>query len=208
MALKIIALVTQKGGCGKTTLAVNLATVAWQGGARVIILDADPQQSAVAWYESRDAEGSDLVEVRGGEIARGIEAAKGKGYELAFIDTPARAEPVNAEAARLSDFCVIPCQPSLVDMRAQKVTVDSLQSLDRKGAFVLTRVPPRGPRAMEAERGLAVFSVAVSPVLIGNRAAYPDAYGVGKGVTEYEKDGKAAQEIKDLWKWLTKRINR
>jgi chromosome partitioning protein len=89
-----------------------------------------------------------------------------KGFDLVIIDTPARAEPINAAAAQVADFCLIPCQPSLADMRAQSPTVQTLKRLEKRGAFVLTRCPPRGPRTKEAERGLLVFGVSVSPISI------------------------------------------
>jgi chromosome partitioning protein len=204
--MKVISFVSQKGGVGKSTLVVCLGVAAWQAGKKVLILDADPQGTAASWYESRDETSPELAEVRAGEVERGVQA--GKDFDFVFIDTPARAEPVNAEAARASDFCIIPCQPSMADMRAAKPTVDALGALGRKGAFVLTRVPSRGSRATEAIRGLGVYSLAVAPVMIGNRTDYVDAYTSGMGVTEYAGEGKAAQEIKELWQWMAKRLSK
>ena len=117
-------------------------------------------------------------------------------------------QPVNAAAAQAADFCLIPCQPSLADMRAQSPTVQIVQRLEKHGAFVLTRCPPRGPRAKEAEKGLLVFGLPVAPVVIGNRAAYPDAYASGLGVTEFEPEGKAAAEIAALWQWIHRKLGR
>ena len=206
--MKIIALVTQKGGCGKTTLTTCLAVAARQSGRKVVIFDADPQGSAAQWWESREEDAPALVEVKGDEIAQAVKTAESKEFDLAFFDTPARAEPVNAAAAQVADFCLIPCQPSLADMRAQSPTVQMIQRLDKPGAFALTRCPPRGPRAKEAERGLLVFGLPVAPVIIGNRAAYPDAYASGLGVTEYEQEGKAAGEVAALWQWLNRRLGK
>jgi chromosome partitioning protein len=127
---------------------------------------------------------------------------------VVLIDTPARAEPINAAAAQVADFCLIPCQPSLADMRAQSPTVQTLKRLEKRGAFVLTRCPPRGSRTKEAERGLLVFGLSVSPITIGNRAAYADAYGSSLGVTEYEPAGKAAEEMRALWTWILHRMEK
>src|SRR5713101_7525911 len=190
--MSVISLVTQKGGCGKTTLTTCLAVVAQQIGRHVVILDTDPQATASQWWESRDEKTPTLLDVKGEEIARAVGVVQEKGFDLVIIDTPARAEPINAAAAQVADFCLIPCQPSLADMRAQSPTVQTLKRLEKRGAFVLTRCPPRGSRTKEAERGLLVFGLSVSPMTIGNRAAYPDAYGSGLGVTEYEPAGKAA----------------
>ena len=204
--MKVISLVTQKGGCGKTTLATCLAVAAQQCGKKVVILDTDPQGTASQWWESRDFDTPALLEVKGNEIAQAVRAAAEQRYDLALIDTPARAEPVNAAAAQAADFCVIPCQPTLADMRAQSPTVQALGRLDKRGAFVLTRCQPRGQRVKEAERGLRVFGLPVAPVVIVNRNAYPDAYGNGLGVTEYQPDGKAAGETLALWSWLGRKM--
>jgi chromosome partitioning protein len=204
----VISLVTQKGGCGKTTLTTCLAVIAQQTGRQVVILDADPQGTASQWWESRDEKTPALLEVKGDEIARAVTVVQEKGFDLVIIDTPARAEPVNAAAAQVADFCLIPCQPSLADMRAQSPTVQTLSRLKKRGAFVLTRCPSRGSRTREAEHGLLVFGLAVSPVTIGNRAAYLDAYGSGLGVTEYEPTGKAAEEMRALWTWTIHKMEK
>lgn len=202
----VISLVTQKGGCGKTTLATNLAVTAAQAGQRALILDTDPQASASQWWESRDETHAPyLIEAGSSEFEQATALAEEHGYTVVFIDTPARAEPVNAAAARVADFCLIPCQPTMADMRAQQVTVQTLKRLQKRGAFVLTRVPPRGPRVREAIRGLEVLGLPVTPVTIVNRHAYADAYASGLGVTEYEPHGKAADEILRLWRWLDKK---
>jgi chromosome partitioning protein len=206
--MPVISLVTQKGGCGKTTLTTCLAVVAQQAGWRAVILDTDPQGTASQWWESREEKTPALLEIIGTEIARAVTVAQEKGFDLVLIDTPARAEPINAAAAQVADFCLIPCQPSLADMRAQAPSVQMVKRLDKRGAFVLTRCPPRGPRTKEAERGLLVFGLPVSPITIGNRAAYPDAYGSGLGVTEYEPDGKAAEEMCGLWHWITQKMEK
>lgn len=190
--MAVISLVTQKGGCGKTTLVTCLAVVAQHMGRHVMILDADPQATASQWWESREEKMPALLQVRGEEMTRAVPVAQEQGFDLILIDTPARAEPINAAAAQVADFCLIPCQPSLADMRAQAPTVHTLLRLEKHGAFVLTRCPPRGSRTQEAERGLLVFGLPVAPVAIGNRAAYPDAYSRSLGVTEYEPAGKAA----------------
>ena len=206
--MSVISLVTQKGGCGKTTLATCLAVVAQQRGSKVVILDADPQGTASDWWESREEDTLSLLEVKGEEIDRAVQSAQSQGYDVILIDTPARTEPVNASAAQAADFCLIPCQPTLADMRAQSPTVQTVRRLEKRGAFVLTRCPPRGQRAKEAERGLLVFGLPVSPVTIVNRNDYPDAYGHSLGVTEYEPAGKAAQEITALWQWINRKMRK
>src|SRR2546430_12319246 len=109
--MSVVPLGTGKGGWGKTTLATCLAVVAQQTGRHVVILDTDPQATASQWWESRDEKTPALLEVKGEEIARAVAVVQEKGFDVVIIDTPARAEPINAAAAQVADFCLIPCQP-------------------------------------------------------------------------------------------------
>jgi chromosome partitioning protein len=202
--MKVIALVTRKGGSGKTTIALNLAVLAWQKGSRVMVLDCDTQCTASQWYESRSEQKPDLIQVREGELQKALPSLHG--YDLVVIDTPPRAESINAVAVNLADYTLIPCVPSLADMRAQKASVDSIESLNKRGAFVLNRVPPRGQRGNDAAQGLAVFGLPVVPAHLGYRQVFPDAYAASQGVSEFEPEGKGAVEITELWKWVQKKL--
>lgn len=205
--MRMIAFVTQKGGSGKTTLAVNLAVAAEEAGARVLILDLDPQASAEAWYQDREAETPRLARADAGQLPRAVELARGQGFSHVLIDTPGRDEPAVAAAIRAADFCVVPCRPTPADMKATPATAATIRRLEKPAAFVLTQTPPRGFRIREAEVGLAVLGP-VAPVGVVARNAFQDAHGRGLGITEYEPDGKAAQEIRELWAWLARKVEK
>jgi len=205
--MMIICFITQKGGSGKTTLAVNCGVVASERGKRALILDMDVQGTAEAWYQERDADTPQVIKLSPNDLDRAIKAAREKGFDVVLIDTPGRDEPGTAAAIRSSDFCVIPCRPSPADMRATPTTVETVRRLNKPVAFVLTQTPPRSFRNREAENGLSVLGM-VCPVNIVLRNAYQDAQGGGLGVTEYEPDGKAAQEVRALWDWLIKKMRK
>lgn len=205
--MRIIAFVTQKGGSGKTTLAVNLAVAAEQAGARVLILDLDPQASAEAWYQDREAQTPRLARVAAAELPRALELARGQGFSHVLLDTPGRDEPAVAAAIRAADFCVVPCRPTPADMKATPATAATIRRLEKPAAFVLTQTPPRGFRIREAEVGLGVLGP-VAPVGVVARNAFQDAHGRGLGITEYEPEGKAAQEIRELWGWLARKVEK
>lgn len=205
--MRIIAFVTQKGGSGKTTLAVNLAVAAEAAGARVLILDLDPQASAEAWYQDREAETPRLARVAAAELPRALELALGQGFSHVLLDTPGRDEPAVAAAIRAADFCVVPCRPTPADMKATPATAATIRRLEKPAAFVLTQTPPRGFRIREAEVGLGVLGP-VAPTGVVARNAFQDAHGRGLGITEYEPDGKAAQEIRELWGWLARKVEK
>jgi chromosome partitioning protein len=205
--MRIISFVTQKGGAGKTTLAVNCAVAADKAGQKTLILDLDPQGSAESWYQDREEETPRLVKIGSWTLPEAIAKANSAGYKLVMIDTPGRDEPSVTAAIRASDFCIIPCRPTPVDMRATPPTVATINRLQKSAVFVLSQTPPRGERVREAEVGLAMLGI-VCPVRVVARAAYQDAHGAGLGVLEFDPTGKAAMEIAQLWDWMAKKMEK
>ena len=205
--MRVIAFVTQKGGAGKTTLAVNCAVAAERAGKKTLILDLDDQGSAEAWYQVREAETPRLVAIGAWKLPEAMAMANSGGYDLVIIDTPGRDEPSVNAAVRAADFVVIPCRPTPVDLKATPPTVATVGRLEKPAVFVLTQTPPRGERVREAEAALATLGV-VCPVRIVARAAYQDAHGAGLGVIEFDPEGKASAEIAELWRWMTKKMEK
>ena len=203
--MKVLTFVTQKGGSGKTTSLLNMA-VAAAGTAsdktRILIIDLDPQRSTLAWWESRQSDNIGAIDIAAHELDKALMAAKNNQFDYVFIDTAARAETINNMAMKAADFCILPCQPSLLDMRAAKPTVDALKKMDKRGAFLITRANPRGFRVIDAVSALQVHAIPVCPTAIVDRTSYRDAYAFGEGVTEHEPGGKAAQEIRSIWSWI------
>jgi chromosome partitioning protein len=205
--MRVLALVTQKGGSGKTTLCVHLAVAGEGLGARCLILDMDQQASAEAWYQDRDAMTPRLAKVDAAGLARAIGLARGQGFSHVLIDTPGRDEPGVAAAIRAADFCLVPCRPTAADMKATPATMATIKRLGKAAAFVLMQTPPKGFRIREAEMGLAVLGP-VAPVPIVARNAFQDAHGAGLGITEFEPEGKGAQEILGLWRWVDRKMEK
>ena len=205
--MRVLSFVTQKGGSGKTTLVFCCAVAAQEAGNRILILDMDPQGTATAWYKDREAETPALASIKSSELADALDKAARSKFDLVFIDTPGRDEPATAAAIRASDLCIIPCRPAPGDMKATPPTIATINRLKKNAAFVLNQTPPRGQRNVEAEKGLSMLGM-VCPHHIVMRNSYQDAQGAGLGVTEFEPDGKAAQEIGDLWKWISKKLEK
>jgi chromosome partitioning protein len=203
----VVAFVTQKGGSGKTTLALSCAVAAEEAGRRVLLIDLDPQGTAEAWYQERDADTPKLVKIDAPELNEALATARKSAFDLVLIDTPGREEPSTAAAIWAADFCLVPCRPTPADMRATPPTIATIGRLDKPVAFVLTQTPPRSYRIREAENGLSVLGM-VAPVHTVLRNTYQDALGAGLGVTEYEPEGKAAEEIRALWKWIAKKLEK
>lgn len=205
--MKIISLVTQKGGSGKTTLALNCAVAALQRKIRVLVLDMDEQATAKKWYERRIDERPLLFHVSALELEKTLSAARAQKIDWVFIDTAGRDDNGQAAAIRASDFCIIPCRPSAADLEATPATVETVRRLGKPFVFVLSQTPARSYRIKEAEQGLRVLGT-VCPTPVVMRNAYQDAQAAGLGVTEYEPEGRAAKDISDCWQWIVSRIRK
>lgn len=205
--MPVVSFVTQKGGSGKTTLAFSCAVAAEQEGLKVLLIDMDPQGTAESWYQDRETSSPQLIRIDSFRLADALSTARERGFDLVFIDTPGRDEPSVAAAIRASDLCIIPCRPTPADMKATPQTVNTIRRLNKPAAFVLTQTPARSFRIREAEKGLSVLGM-VAPIYIVARNAYQDAQSAGLGVTEYEPHGKAAHEIRQLWRWMKNKIEK
>jgi chromosome partitioning protein len=204
--MRIIALITQKGGAGKTTLAASLAVAAAEAGENVIALDLDPQGSLAAWGNDRKADSVTVDEINAERLARLsdiLTKLQTKGFTLAILDCPGIASTATNLAMRNADLCLVPARPTRLDIRATKPTVEALLSLKRSFAFILNQCPAnlRSSRSSEASAGLEMMGALAHP-LIATRADFQDAVAAGQGVTEYASSGKAAEEIRHLWKWV------
>lgn len=209
--MKTLALVTQKGGSGKTTIAASLAVAAAEAGETVIALDLDPQGSLLAWGNDRDGDTPAVDQIDAERLARLPEllsSLEKAGMSLVILDCPGIASTASNLAMKAADLCLLPARPTLMDIRASKATVQTLMGLARPFAFVLNQCPPQrnSGRATDAAEGLHLMGSLAAPML-GIRADYQDAMAAGQGVTEYAPTGKAAEEIRQLWAWTAKRIN-
>ena len=205
--MNVLSFVTQKGGSGKTTLALNFAIAAMANKKRVVIFDMDIQGTARKWYERRDAENPLLTEITAADLEKAIGGAMAQKFDWVLIDTPGRDDAAQAAAIRAADFCVIPCRPSAADLEATPTTVETIKRLKKPYAFVLTQTPSRSFRIREAQTGLSYMGMG-SPTPIVLRNAFQDAQSMGLGVTEYEPDGRAANDITDCWKWIVSKIKK
>lgn len=203
-AVRTIAFLNQKGGSGKTTLAVHTAVAAQRAGERVLLIDADPQASAMAWSAVRKHDMPAAVHASPNEIGRVLEGARGNRVSLALIDMAPHASPGAARAAEIADAILIPCRPSAFDLAAAGAAVDLVRVLGKPAAFVLNACPSRAPEVAEAREALRGLGITVAPVEIGQRRAYARAVASGLSVNEFDGSCLAAREITALWKWIKK----
>jgi chromosome partitioning protein len=200
MAGLVITIAQRKGGAGKTTLAAQLAVTWAQSGARVAVLDIDPQGSLAAWVELRRARlgasavGLDFAALPGWRAATWIEE-QARRADLIVIDNPPHAETEAQIAVRAAGLVIIPVQPSPLDLWATEATLKMVRDERRRALVVLNRVPPRSTLTDHVAAELARSGVPVAATRIGNRIALVRAMMSGLGVVESEGVSQAAAEI-------------
>lgn len=198
--MKTIALIAQKGGVGKTTMAVNLAVAA---GTKTALFDLDQQESAVIWADRRKAEWPHVEFLTERRLPDGLKAAEQNGFDLAIIDTPPAAGPQAFTAAQAADLVLIPCRPSLVDLDAIRRTAQLIKSAGIPAYVIFNAAPPGATTLLDDARAIVTATgLAVAPVTLRERGAFRAAWPLGKAVTETEPGGKAAQEIAALKAWV------
>lgn len=201
--MKIIVVLSQKGGTGKTTLALHLAVAAERAGKAAVVIDIDPQASAAAWRDLRQDEGPAVESVQPARLALTLKAAAEAGCKIAFIDTPARSENTALDAVRLSDMALIPCRPGFFDTAAMSFTANLLKLAGKPGFVVFSQVPARADSLLaEVREALESYGLTAAPVCVHLRAAYSHAIPGGQSAQEYEPKGKAAGEMAELYRWL------
>ena len=204
--MKILALISQKGGAGQTTLALNLAVAAVMDGKQTAVIDLDPQTSATDWGDSREKETPVVVAAVANRLTKVLEAAASSGADLAVIDTAPHSESASLAAARAADLVLIPCRPSILDLRAIGTTVDLINLAQAQASIILNAVPPRGNLADDAEQAVAQYNIPVLPVRIGERAAFYHSLTASLSAPEYEPKSKASREIQQVYKLICKQI--
>lgn len=201
-----IAFMSQKGGSGKSTLAVHTAVAASEGGHKVVLIDTDPQHSASRWGRARSDHMPTVATVSASDLPHALELAEKEGMAFCIIDTPPHASPETAKIARSADFILIPCRPSAFDLGAINSSFNIVNASGVKGAFVLSACPFRAPEIGETKDVLAAYAMAICPVEITDRRAFSRALSSGRAVTEFESDGRAAGEIRNLWNWIKETV--
>ena len=197
--MKTLVILAQKGGSGKTTIAVHMAVCAVRLNFHTALIDLDPQGSASDWNDSRE-EGQklDAIKASAGQLPALLKQAQKAGADLAIIDTAPHSNSTAAIAAQLADFVLIPCRPARFDLKAIGSTVE-IAKLAKVPAAVVINAAPRGKLAEEASTALSQQGIRVLGPVLQHRAAYSHAVIDGRSVHEYEPNGKAAEEIDALF---------
>ena len=198
--MPVVAIVNQKGGTGKTTLATNLASVLAEKGP-VLLLDADPQASSQNWSASEwtSPEGLVVKEMGKGNLLQEVQAMAGD-YDWIIIDGPPGITRTSADAVRAADLVLIPAKPSPLDVWAASDIVEAVQARQKttngipRAAFVITMAQPRTRLGRQIDAALTELGIPVLRARTTQRVAYPNAINDGNSVAD-GNDQTARNEI-------------
>jgi chromosome partitioning protein len=206
--MRTIALVNQKGGCGKTTVALHLAAAFWQRGENVLVLDLDPQASAAEWHDARKDPLPHVESVQPARLAKVVSHAREIATGVLVLDTAPHSEAAALDAARCANLVLVPCQPSIMDLRAMRKTVDLLKLVKVPAVAILNNVPAYGAIGDEAAETISTdLGLPVCPVRLGDRVAFNRCLITGQVAQEIEPQSKAALEVEQLYMWTCSQLN-
>ena len=195
----VITVAQQKGGAGKTTVAINLAVALSRAGHSVAVLDTDPQGSLGRWFLTREEAGDPGMEF-------GTASAWGAGYEckklrkthdFVIVDTPPKVDSDLRPALRESSLVVVPVATSQVDLWALDSILELAERVDVPTLVVLNRFKAGTRVSDDVESALSEREVRRASTVLGNRVVYAESLGQGKGVLEKGR-GSWAVEMKAL----------
>jgi chromosome partitioning protein len=207
----VLAIISQKGGTGKTTTTIELAVTATRAGKSVAVIDLDPQTNAANWRDRRkeDPDNPAVVATQVGRLPQTVEAARKNGADLIIIDVPGKADNVAMAAVRLADLVLIPCPGNMFNMETLPTTRDIVRAAGDPPAFVLyNEIPPLGTRIAEDLKALtkAHCGLEACPAHMTRRSSYEHAPDQGKAARELDPQGAVAAEIERLYLFICEQV--
>jgi len=200
--MPVIAVLNQKGGSGKTTIATHLARALQLEGADIVMIDSDPQGSARDWAAVRDDQPLSVLGIDRPTLERDLRAFSHKDYII--IDGAPQAADLAVSAIKAADIVLIPVQPSPYDIWAAADLVDLVKSRIEitdgklKAAFVVSRAIKGTRLGQEITEALTGYGLPVLAARITQRVSYPTSAAAGTTVLDVEPNGEAAMEVRAL----------
>jgi len=205
--MHVIAIVSQKGGSGKTTLTGHLSVQAeLSGHGPVAIIDCDPQGSLAAWWNEREILAPVFVQTTLHNLRNHLENLRLAGVKIVMIDTPPAITGAIHEVISIADYIVVPTKPSPHDLRAVGATVKLVEACHKPMVFVLNDANPRAKITFEAAIALSQHGT-VAPVTVHHRTLFASSMIDGRTAQELEPNGQSATEILGLWEYVNARLN-
>jgi chromosome partitioning protein len=206
--MRVLALASQKGGSGKTTLSGHLAVQAQRSGAGpVAMIDLDPQGSLTDWWNEREAELPALAQTTVARLAADIEVLRQQGFKLVVIDTPPAITPAILTVIQVAELIVVPTRPSPHDLRAVGATVELCERAHKPLLFVVNAATPNARITAEAALALSQHGT-VAPMMLHQRTDFAGSMIDGRTVMEVDAGSKSAAEVEGLWGYVSDRLEK
>jgi chromosome partitioning protein len=204
--MRILALASQKGGVGKTTIAGHLAVAAERGGeGPVALVDSDPQGSLAAWWNVRTAETPLFARVDIARLPAHLKQLERQGVTLVIIDTPPAITESIRSVVATADLVLIPTRPSPHDLRAVGATVDVVESAKKPMVFLVNGAAPRARITADAAVALSQHGT-VAPIILHQRVDFASSMIDGRTVQEIDGSSNSAREVEQLWSYVSARL--
>ncbi len=205
--MRTVAFVSQQGGSGKSTIVSSLAVAAHEMSEKVCVVDMNPQGSLMSWARIRAVGDIEFLASGAARLPALLAALERRGVSLALLDTPGAEGAASSAAMQVADLNIVPSRPSLFDLWASARTRTALAEIGAKFVFLLNQCPPaqQTARARDGVEALEEMGGLISPPILA-RVDYQEAARHGRGVTELNPYGAAAQEMRDLWQSIDRRL--
>ncbi|MFM7403796.1 MAG: AAA family ATPase [Erythrobacter sp.] len=206
--MRVLALASQKGGSGKTTMSGHLAVQAQRAGAGpVVLIDIDPQGSLADWWNERETEYPAFAQTTVSRLANDLQVLRQQGFKLAVIDTPPAITMAIQSVISVAELIVVPTRPSPHDLRAVGATVDLCERAGKPLVFVVNAATPKAKITSEAAVALSQHGT-VAPITLHHRTDFAASMIDGRTVMEVDPESRSAAEITALWRYIADRLEK